>query len=110
MPDPAPAPTEQSSIKETVISVIIAFALAFVFRGFVMEAFLIPTGSMAPTLRGAHMQFKSPQTGYEWGVTPWKGGDPQNPDALQKEILVHDPMSVPDPDQIRSGFAMGPGD
>lgn len=58
------------SIKETVTSIAIAFALAFVFRGFVIEAFRIPTGSMAPTLRGAHYQFKSPATGYEWAVGP----------------------------------------
>src|SRR5262245_25178702 len=112
MPDPttAPAPTadQATSIKETVISVIIAFALAFVFRGFVMEAFLIPTGSMAPTLRGAHMQFKSEQSGYEWAVTPWSGADPQNPDPIQKQITVHDPMSLPDAYQMPPGWAIGP--
>lgn len=31
---------------------ITAFILAFVFRAFVMEAFRIPTGSMADTLMG----------------------------------------------------------
>jgi signal peptidase I len=116
MPAPAPtssatpAPDQATSVKETVISVIIAFALAFVFRGFVIEAFLIPTGSMAPTLRGANMQFKSPQSGLEWAVTPWHGADLQNPDSVQKQILVHDPMSVPDPDQIQSGLSIGPAD
>ena len=39
-----------AQIKETITSIIIAFAMAFVFRGFVIEAFVIPTGSMAPTL------------------------------------------------------------
>src|ERR1041384_2671347 len=105
-----PPPPEPSSVKETVISVIIAFALAFVFRWFVIEAFMIPTGSMAPTLRGAHMQFKSPQSGLEWAVTPWHGADPQNPKPLQTQIEVHDPMSVPDPDQLHSGWEMGPSD
>ena len=86
---------DQSSIKETIISVIIAFALAFVFRGFVIEAFLIPTGSMAPTLRGAHMQFKSPVSGYEWAVTPWQYTDDgrQNPTPVQQKVIVHDPMT-----------------
>jgi signal peptidase I len=90
-----PPPPEPSSVKETVISVIIAFALAFVFRGFVIEAFLIPTGSMAPTLRGAHMQFKSPQSGYEWAVTPWQYADQahQVPNPVQTRITVHDPMT-----------------
>ena len=40
--------------RETVESVIVAFILAFLFRAFVAEAFVIPTGSMAPTLMGAH--------------------------------------------------------
>lgn len=42
------------STRETVESVIVAFILAFLFRAFVAEAFVIPTGSMAPTLMGAH--------------------------------------------------------
>jgi signal peptidase I len=76
----------KTSVKETVTSLIIAFAMAFVFRGFVMEAFVIPTGSMAPTLNGAHMRFKSPQSGYEWAVSPRffiPPGNSQNPAPLQ---------------------------
>ncbi len=41
-------------IKETVESIVVALILAFVFRAFIVEAFVIPTGSMAPTLYGAH--------------------------------------------------------
>ncbi len=41
-------------IKETIESIVVALILAFVFRAFVVEAFVIPTGSMAPTLYGAH--------------------------------------------------------
>lgn len=40
--------------RETIESIIVAFILAFLFRAFVAEAFVIPTGSMAPTLMGAH--------------------------------------------------------
>ncbi|MCR9294793.1 MAG: signal peptidase I [bacterium] len=42
------------STRETVESIVVAFVLAFLFRAFVAEAFVIPTGSMAPTLMGAH--------------------------------------------------------
>lgn len=42
------------TIRETVESIVVAFILAFLFRAFVAEAFVIPTGSMAPTLMGAH--------------------------------------------------------
>ncbi len=93
-------PAEQTSVKDTVISVLISLVLAFVFRGFVVEAFQIPTGSMAPTLLGAHMRFRSPVTGAEWTVAPWEyqgdgfdfpkreqTGSPEGP------IVVHDPMS-----------------
>jgi signal peptidase I len=58
------------TVKETVTSVIIAFIMAFVARGFVIEAFLIPTGSMAPTLMGAHVRVTGPNTGYSWPVGP----------------------------------------
>jgi signal peptidase I len=44
----------QEGMKETIESIVIALILAFVFRAFVVEAFVIPTGSMAPTLYGAH--------------------------------------------------------
>ena len=34
-------------------SIAMAVILALLFRGFVAEAFVIPTGSMAPTLAGS---------------------------------------------------------
>jgi len=97
--DVKPGPHKETP-KDTVISVLIAFIMAFVFRAFVVEAYIIPTGSMAPTLHGAHMRFQSAQTGYNWAVTPWEFDDApmQNaPTALQGlrsgGIKVHDPMS-----------------
>ncbi len=54
------------TIRETIESIIIAFALAFVFRAFVVEAFVIPTGSMAPTLLGQHLRFNCTQCGYPY--------------------------------------------
>jgi len=63
-------PQGEGSLKETLISVIIAFALAFVFRSFVIEPFVIPTGSMAPTLMGAHVRTHSPYSGYQWPANP----------------------------------------
>lgn len=85
------------SIRDTLISVIIAFTLAFVFRGFVIEAFVIPTGSMAPTLMGAHMRFHGPGTGYSWPVGPWDNPSNNEYSPVQNDgpspIVVHDPMS-----------------
>lgn len=82
-------------IKETLSSIIIAFMLAFLFRGFVIEGFLIPTGSMAPTLLGKHIRMQSPQSGYDWTVGPWTHADRrrQMPIRNQTDIQVQDPMS-----------------
>jgi len=55
-------------VKETLVSIIIAFILAFVFRAFVIEAFIIPTGSMAPTLLGFHKQVQCPSCRHEFAL------------------------------------------
>jgi signal peptidase I len=55
-----------AEIANTFEWLITAFILAFVFRAFVMEAFRIPTGSMADTLKGAHFRLRCPQCGYEY--------------------------------------------
>jgi signal peptidase I len=96
-------PAEQTSVKETLISITIAFAMAFVFRAFVIEAYVIPTGSMAPTLMGQHMRLQAPETGYTWPVNPWQMKDPagQIYEPVQRGIIVHDPMS---------GARVGPAD
>src|SRR5438045_1360792 len=57
---------DEGSIKETIEQILVAFILAFVFRAFVVEAFVIPTGSMAPTLLGAHMRFTCDDCGYQF--------------------------------------------
>ncbi len=56
MPDASRASdqTPQEGIRDTLESIVVALILAFVFRAFIIEAFVIPTGSMAPTLYGAH--------------------------------------------------------
>lgn len=55
-----------AEIADTFEWLITAFILAFVFRAFVMEAFRIPTGSMADTLKGAHFRLRCVQCGYEY--------------------------------------------
>jgi len=63
-----PPITTGKGVKETIESILIAFILAFVFRAFVVEAFVIPTGSMATTLLGAHMRFTCKECGYQFDV------------------------------------------
>lgn len=45
-------PKNPDNWRETIESIVVAFVLAFLFRTFEAEAFVIPTGSMAPTLYG----------------------------------------------------------
>ncbi|MEX0716651.1 MAG: signal peptidase I [Planctomycetaceae bacterium] len=61
-------PKRQDGTRETVESIVIAFILAFLFRTFEAEAFVIPTGSMAPTLYGRHIDVECPQCGYHYAV------------------------------------------
>ena len=44
-------------------SLLVAFSFALIFQGFVIQSFVIPTGSMAPTLLGQHWLIESSQTG-----------------------------------------------
>jgi len=72
LPTPTPeVPREMATdetVKETIESIVIAFILAFIFRAFVVEPFIIPTGSMAPTLLGAHLPLNCPSCGYGFDV------------------------------------------
>jgi signal peptidase I len=90
--DKGPAKQSQGSVKETIESILIAFIFAFMFRAFVVEAFVIPTGSMATTLLGAHMRFQCDDCGHEFKVNYSATGDgddmvippfyPGNPDLV----------------------------
>src|ERR1043166_6342293 len=53
-------------IRDTIESIVVAFILAFVFRAFVVEAFVIPTGSMAPGLYGKHVQHPCAMCSYPY--------------------------------------------
>src|SRR3954462_6930124 len=66
----APAPPVKShAVRETVESIVIAFVLAFLFRTFEAEAFVIPTGSMAPTPMGPQQGVYFPKWGYRYQVS-----------------------------------------
>ena len=62
--DTAKPAARQESTRETVESIVVAFLLAFLFRAFEAEAFVIPTGSMAPTLYGRHKETNCEQCGH----------------------------------------------
>lgn len=66
---PVTTPTKsETSVKDTIESILIAFILAFIFRAFIVEAFVIPTGSMATTLLGAHLRYTCADCGWSFTV------------------------------------------
>ena len=67
-------------VAESLDSLLMTFALALVFITFVMQTFVIPTGSMADTLLGAHFRLRCQQCGYRYnfGFVPERYGLPQN--------------------------------
>ena len=82
MPSPA-------AIRETIESVVIAFVLAFLFRTFEAEAFVIPTGSMAPTLMGRHKDLDCPKCGCPYQVSASEEVDADG--ALQGPTSIRPP-------------------
>ena len=70
--------------RETVESIVIAVILAFLFRTFVAEAFVIPTGSMAPTLQGNHKDVVCHECGYPYQA----GASCENEDSTQVDVVV----------------------
>lgn len=58
--------TRETDIPDTLQSLLVAFTLALAFRGFIIEGFVIPTGSMAPQLMGNHVRYLSEASGYEY--------------------------------------------
>ncbi len=70
--DTSAKPSEKAKPKETwrdtVEQLVVAFILAVLIKGFVAEAFVIPTGSMAPTLYGQHKEVTCPYCFEVFGV------------------------------------------
>lgn len=91
------------TFRETVESVVIAFILAFLFRTFEAEAFVIPTGSMAPTLMGRHKDVVCPHCGYEY-----RAGASQEVDDAGREIPGNHLAEATCP-MCRSTIEVGPG-
>ena len=63
------------AVRETIESIVIAFVLAFLFRTFEAEAFVIPTGSMSPALQGQHKDVDCTECGYRFRTTASSEGD-----------------------------------
>ncbi len=115
--------TNSGSARDILEAVILALILAFTFRTFMVEAYVIPTGSMAPTLNGAHFRVICPQCGWvfdananvdqQWvrhyGMANISNGELTNPYAINSPPYItcpncHFPIpvtSLPDQPVIR---------
>ena len=99
-----------AGLANTLEWLITAFILAFVFRAFVMEAFRIPTGSMADTLKGAHFRLCCEQCGYRYDYNftdrtslypPRAGGSaPRCPSCGFLQPVIDPKMHVANGDRI----------
>lgn len=73
--EPRPAGSQSVAIRETIESIVVAFVLAFLFRTFEAEAFVIPTGSMSPSLQGQHKDVNCTACGYRFRTTASTEGE-----------------------------------
>lgn len=76
LPPPPPGP-KRDTLRELVETVVFVVVLVLMLKLFVLEAFVIPTGSMAETLYGYQKIVKCEQCGYEFPVNATDEADPQ---------------------------------
>ncbi len=73
--EPQAASGGSVAFRETIESIVIAFVLAFLFRTFEAEAFVIPTGSMSPSLQGQHKDVHCSECDYRFRTTASTEGE-----------------------------------
>jgi signal peptidase I len=103
-------PDRFSEAASTFEWIITALALAFVFRAFVMEAFRIPTGSMADTLLGAHYILRCTECGYKYYYG--ESGYKQPPSQGRRGSVSHEYTRCPSCGYLQylDGTALSSGD
>ncbi|MEI7835220.1 MAG: signal peptidase I [Planctomycetota bacterium] len=81
---------ELLSVRDTVESIWVAIILAFILRAFMVEAFVIPTGSMAPRLLGQHYDLQCTSCGWEFSYTapPQQSESPRRENPWKKEEVL----------------------
>lgn len=74
----------KDKLRENIESLVVAVALALIIRASVVEAFVVPTGSMAPAIYGKHVEVTCGTCGLElaWGMKP-KNGRRDRPLSIQ---------------------------
>ena len=91
--------TTAVKVIDTFQSLLVAFTFALIFRGFVVESFVIPTGSMAPTLLGQHWLVESSQTGT---ATPVGVGEPRMDATRLRDWQISRDHGITDQSRFRT--------
>lgn len=71
VPQPRRAGLHAAEVTQTVL---VGLTLALIFRAFFIEPFVIPTGSMSPTLLGAHATQRCADCGWQYDFCPLSAG------------------------------------
>jgi hypothetical protein len=75
---PAKTGVGDGGVRETVETIVFVVVLVLLLKTFLAEAFVIPTGSMATTLYGYHLEMPCAQCGYPCPVNASnEDGDPK---------------------------------
>jgi signal peptidase I len=101
-PTPASKPQHRDSIRETFETIVFVVALVLMLKLFVVEAFVIPTGSMAETLLGYNKEATCPECAYRFPVNSSNEVEP--PDGMR---VVVDGACCPN---CRHRFTWNPAD
>jgi signal peptidase I len=80
--------TPSGRFVEITQTVLTGLILAFMFRAFFVEPFIIPTGSMAPTLLGAHATTICPACGWEFNYAPQHESAPGGVDFVAPPRVI----------------------
>ena len=66
-PPPGSQPTASGQCgRESVEAIVVTFLLIMMFKTFIGDMYVIPTGSMAPTLMGQHVDVVCPSCGFSY--------------------------------------------
>jgi signal peptidase I len=86
---PRAEPPTSGVVRQTVEFLVVLALSIIVFRTFAAEAYIVPTGSMAPTLLGNHREVACPNCGFRFALgvdEEGRSGRPVCPNCGQKDL------------------------
>jgi signal peptidase I len=119
-PEKKPPRRPFDSFRENVEAIVVAVVLALIIRHFSVEAFEIPTGSMASTLFGIHTWVRCPDCDTDFNMSIQTDQETGQVTVSHKKALVYwgacpqcklpHHRTVHDDQEPRAGLAVRPGD